>query len=193
MKAARALSGVVDSEESIDLPRPLEQLSEVELERKGCISRVTTHLLRYLNSEFVDSGFEWLLPVIFSRSTDPLWPDPGASLEKRIEVEIYGRTVRPTLSMIVHKMVAASLVYPKLFVFSPNVRIERGERARTGRHAYEFTQLDFEVRGATSAEIRALVERLILGLTRSLRRGRREELKTLGRYDSLRVSEAPFT
>lgn len=174
------------------LPKPFEQLSDGELERKRHISRVTTYVLLYLSSELVHDGFEWLLPVIFSQSTDPLWPDPEASLEKRIEVEIYGRTVRPTLSMIVHKMVACSLAYPKLFALSPNVRIERGERARTGIHAYEFTQLDFEVRDATSGDIRALVERLIIGLLRGLRKERREELKYLGRYAGLRVPEAPF-
>lgn len=174
------------------LPRPLEELSEAELERKLCISRVTTHVLRYLTSEFVRCGFEWLLPVIFSESTDPLWPDPGASVEKRIEVEIYGRTVRPMMSMIVHKMVAASLAYPRLFTLSPNIRIERRERATTGMHAYEFTQLDFEVRDATSRDIMAFVEKVIQGLTGSVKKERSEELKHLGRHDCLRVPEAPF-
>ncbi|MEM2794069.1 MAG: hypothetical protein QW511_05385, partial [Candidatus Methanomethylicia archaeon] len=95
--------------EFADLPKSLEQLSEDEIKRKFYIGRVMTYTLKYLTEEFVRNGFEWLLPVIFSTSTDPLWPDPGASIEKRIEVEIYGRPVRATLSMIVHKMVACSL------------------------------------------------------------------------------------
>ena len=99
----------------VNLPKPLELLSEKELEKKRCIGRITTRTLQNLNTEFINRGFEWLLPVIFSQSTDPLWPDPGASIEKRIEIEIYGKPVRAMLSMIVQKMVAASLVYPKLF------------------------------------------------------------------------------
>lgn len=176
----------------VTLPKPLEQLSEEELKRKRAISKVMTYTLRYLTSELVERGFEWLLPVVLSRSTDPLWPDPGASIEKRIEVEIYGYTVRAMLSMIVHKMVACSLAYPKLFVLSPNIRIERRERAWTGLHAYEFTQLDFEIREASSEQVRDLIEELLCGLISSLRRDLREELKTLGRYRAIKVPERPF-
>lgn len=176
----------------VKIPKSLEQLSESEIERKRCISRVMTYVLNHLTSEFMNRGFEWLLPVVFSKSTDPLWPDPGASMEKRIEVEIYGKTVRTTLSMIVHKMVACSLVHPNLFTLSPNIRIERRDRANSGIHAYEFTQLDFEVRKATSGSIRSLVEEVICGLIGSVKRHTSEELIYLGRYDSLRIPETPF-
>ena len=181
--------GVV-GERLIEMPKPLEQLSESEIERKQCISRVMTHILKYLTGKLVNDGFEWLLPVIFSKSTDPLWPDPGASIERRIEEEFYGKTVRTTLSMIVHKVVACSLAYPKLFILSPNVRIERTERANSGIHAYEFTQLDFEVRNAAFKEIRSLVEEMICGLISSLKRHMSEELNFL--RNSSKVPEAPF-
>ncbi len=176
----------------VDVPRPLERLSKIELERKQYISKVMTFVLKYLTGKFVDCGFEWMLPVILSKSTDPLWPDPGASLEKRIEVEIYGESVRPTLSMIVHKMVACSLVHSKLFTLSPNLRIERRERKNSGLHAYEFTQLDFEVRNATSREIMSFVEILVCGLIRSLKESMKEELAFLRRNNALNVPEVPF-
>jgi len=175
-----------------EIPKPLEKLSEEKIIRKKCISRAMTYTLSYLTGELVKNGFEWLLPVIFSKSTDPLWPDPSASLEKRIEVKIYGETVRTTLSMIVHKMVACSLAYPKLFILSPNVRIERREKACTKIHAYEFTQLDFEVRDATSEDIRSLVEKLLCGLIKSLRQDLKDELTFLGRAHSLNVPSTPF-
>jgi len=179
-------------ERLIDMPRSLEQLSKSEIGRKRCISRVTTYVLRCLALDFLNEKFEWLLPVVFSKSTDPLWPDPGASIEKRIEVEIYGATVRTTLSMIVHKMVACSLIHPKLFTFSPNVRIERSDRAYSGMHAYEFTQLDFEVRNATSKDVRKLVEEIFCRLISGVRRQMGEELSYLGRFDSLKVPVTPF-
>lgn len=175
-----------------DLPKPLELLSRGELERRRHIGRVTTAVLRCLTEGFVGEGFDWLLPVIFSKSTDPLWPDPGASIEKRVEVEIYGETVRTTLSMIVHKIVACSLAYPMLFSLSPNVRVEKRERLSTGWHVYEFTQLDFEVRYATSGDIRRLTERLLRGLIGGLRDRVGDDLKFLERYSDLRVPEAPF-
>jgi asparaginyl-tRNA synthetase len=176
----------------VERAKPLEQLSESDMRRKQCISRVMTYVLKYLTYDFVNNGFEWLLPVIFSKSTDPLWPDLGSSLEKRIEVEIYGKKVRPTLSMIVHKMIACSLAYSKLFALSPNVRIERTQRANSGIHAYEFTQLDFEVRNATSKEIRSLVEKTVCGLISNLKSYMYAELVYLERYDSLKVPKAPF-
>jgi len=176
----------------VEIPKSLEQLSESEIERKRCIGRVMTFALKHLTLEFVNRGFEWLLPVIFSKSTDPLWPDPGASIEKRIDVEIYGKTVRTTLSMIVHKMVACSLAHSKLFVLSPNIRIERKDRANTGLHAYEFTQLDFEVRNATSENIKSLVEEVIRGLIGNVKRQMCDELTYLRRYNSLGVPEIPF-
>lgn len=174
------------------IPKPLEQLSKEEICRKIVIGRIMTYTLSYLTREFVENGFEWLLPVVFAKSTDPLWPDPGASIEKRVEVEIYGEIVRTTLSMIVHKMVACSLAYPKLFTLSPNIRIERRDRAFTGVHAYEFTQLDFEVRNATSKDIMEFVEGILCGLLESLKKDMQKELKYLGKYDSLKTPNKPF-
>lgn len=176
----------------VEIPKPLELLSPSEIQRKQNISKITTFTLKYLTSEFLKSGFEWLLPVIFSKSTDPLWPDPGASIEKRVEVEIYGKTVRATQSMIVHKIVACSLVQPKLFVLSPNVRIEKIERANSGLHVYEFTQLDFEIRNASSREVRGLVEKIISGLVRNVKSNLSFELSFLNRNYSLKIPEAPF-
>jgi asparaginyl-tRNA synthetase len=175
-----------------EIPKPLEQLSESEIKRKACIGKVMTYTLRNLTSKFVDSGFQWLLPVALSQSTDPLWPDPGASIEKRIEVDIYGKTVRTTASMIIHKLIAASFSYPKLFILSPNIRIEKAERAKTGKHIYEFTQLDFEARGASSKDVMSLVEDAICNLVTSLKRDMKDELTFLCRCDTLAFPKKPF-
>jgi asparaginyl-tRNA synthetase len=89
-------------------------------------------------------------------------------------------------------MVACSLAHPKLFLLSPNVRIEKRDRASTGIHAYEFTQFDFEVRGASSRQIRTLVERTLAGLIRTLKRRRGRELAAIGRSDPLQTVSVPF-
>jgi asparaginyl-tRNA synthetase len=183
---------LVFSRELVEIPRPLELLSESEIEKKYCISRVMTYVLKHLTSEFASNGFEWLLPVILSQSTDPLWPDQRASIEKRVEVEIYGKTVRATASMIIHKLVACSIISSKLFSLSPNVRIEKSERGTSGVHAYEFTQLDFEVRNASSRDIRSFVEGVICRLIENLKEDMSEELFYLGRYNDLRKPRIPF-
>jgi asparaginyl-tRNA synthetase len=183
---------IIVKQESIQIPKPLEQLSPSELERKACIGKVMTYTLKSLTSTFVNQGFQWLLPVALSQSTDPLWPDPGASIEKRIEVDIYGKPVRTTASMIIHKLVASSTAYPKLFILSPNIRIEKAARAATGKHIYEFTQLDFEARDATTKDVFVLVENAICTLVRDLKRDMKGELTTLCRCDTLQAPKAPF-
>jgi len=176
----------------IEIPKSLDQLTASEIQRKACIGKVMTYTLRSLTNTYVNKGFQWLLPVALSQSTDPLWPDPGASIEKRIEVDIYGKPVRTTASMIIHKLVAASTAYPKLFILSPNIRIEKAERAKTGRHIYEFTQLDFEMANAQTKDVFALVEEAICTLVKDLKRDMAAELTTLCRCDTLKAPTAPF-
>jgi asparaginyl-tRNA synthetase len=176
----------------IETPKPLDQLTAVEIKRKACIGRIMTYTLGSLTSTYTKKGFQWLLPVALSQSTDPLWPDPGASIEKRIEVDIYGKPVRTMSSMIIHKLIAASTAYPKLFILSPNIRIEKSERGKTGKHIYEFTQLDFELADATSKDVFTLVEDAICTLVKDLKKNMNSELTTLGRYDTLKTVKAPF-
>jgi asparaginyl-tRNA synthetase len=174
------------------LPQPLEKLSEIEIKRKSCIAKVMTYTLRNLTSQFIKNGFEWLLPVALSQSTDPLWPDPGASIEKRIEVDIYGKTVRTTASMIFHKLIASSIIYPKLFILSPNIRIEKPERAKTGMHIYEFSQFDFEIRNASSKDVMILIENTIQNLIENLKKDMKDELNTLCTFDFIKIPKKPF-
>jgi asparaginyl-tRNA synthetase len=93
--------------------------------------------------------------------------------------------------MIIHKLVASSLAYPKLFIVSPNIRIEKAERAKTGKHIYEFTQLDFEARDATSKDVYALVEKALVTLVTSVKKDLKPELAAL-RCEPLKVPKAPF-
>jgi asparaginyl-tRNA synthetase len=180
------------TEQLLAIPKSLEQLTPTEIDRKACIGKIMTYTLNSLTKTYINKGFQWLLPVALSQSTDPLWPDPGASIEKRIEVDIYGKPVRTMASMIIHKLVAASTAYPKLFFLSPNIRIEKGERAKTGKHIYEFTQLDFEMVDASSKDVFALIEDAICTLVKDLKKEMKSELTTLCRCESLKAPKAPF-
>jgi asparaginyl-tRNA synthetase len=177
---------------TIDSPKPLDQLTAQEIEKKACIGRIVTYTLGSLTTTYVNKGFQWLLPVALSQSTDPLWPDPGASIEKRIEVDIYGKPVRTMASMIIHKLIAASTAYPKLFFLSPNIRIEKSERGKTGKHIYEFTQLDFEVVDADSKDVFALVEEALCTLVKDLKKNMKDDLTSICRFDALPDLVAPF-
>jgi len=159
-------------------------------ERRLAIFRIQTKVLDVMVRRLIDKGFYWILPVILSKTTDPLWPDPDFSIEKRIEVEIYGERVRAMQSMIVHKRVLVSLGPEKFFILSPNIRIERRERAKTGRHLYEFTQLEIEIAKAGMEDVFRVFEELITESIKAVKREMGEELALLKR--DLRVPRTPF-
>lgn len=172
------------------LPKPVHELSEEELAEKRARIKVGAEVVAYMESYMRNKGFVQLMPVLLSPITDPLYPDPAAGIYKRLEFDIYGKTVRPMHSMIVHKLVAVSLLYEKIFIVSPNIRLEKPERSKTGRHLFEFSQLDFEVRGATSKEIRSLIEGLLDGLMKHISSHMKEELSRL--HIALPEFKTPF-
>jgi asparaginyl-tRNA synthetase len=140
-----------------------------------------------MTSELIRKGFEWVLPVTLAKSTDPLWPDPGASIEKRIEFDIYDERVRTMQSMIIQKLVLASLGPEKFFIISPNIRIESRKRAGTGWHLYEFTQLETEISGGKMQDVFRLYEELIVAAIKAVQ----DDLSRL-RDTELNLPRAPF-
>ncbi|MDW8041632.1 MAG: asparagine synthetase A [Nitrososphaerota archaeon] len=171
----------------------LEELTDVEsigTRRRLIAYKAGTVVLRAMVEELLDMGFEWVLPVMLSRTTDPLWPDPGASIEFRPELEIYGARVRTMQSMILHKRVLVSLGPEKFFIISPNIRIEKRERGKTGWHLYEFTQLETEIAHATMRDVFTVYERLVTKAIRSVKTEMAQELREIGR--ELREFETPY-
>ncbi|MCC6024002.1 MAG: asparagine synthetase A [Thaumarchaeota archaeon] len=169
--------------EGLDLRKPMSG-------RKIAILRIQTEVLRVMVERLLEKGFYWILPVILSKSTDPLWPDPEFSIEKKVEVEIYGEKVSAMQSMIVHKRVLVSLGPEKIFILSPNIRIERRDRAATGRHLYEFTQFEVEVAYAKMQDIFGIYEELITESIKYVRKHLSRELEVLGR--ELKIPQTPF-
>ena len=111
----------------------------------------------FFTGEFLrKEGFIELLPVIISPLTDPL----NHSVTDA-KIPYNNSFYSLTKSMIFHKQLALR-EYPKIFIFSPNVRLESSDRKSTGRHLIEFVQLDFEAKDASREDILDLVERLIV-------------------------------
>jgi len=159
--------------------------------RKLPILRIKTEILKTMTNRLLERGFYWILPIMLAKATDPLWPDPGASIEKRVEIEVYGVRVKATQSMIFQKRVLVSLGPEKFFIFSPNIRIERRDRAFTGRHLYEFTQLEVEIAYAKMDDVFKVYEDLIIESIKAVKEKCGEELKILGRGE-LRIPKTPF-
>jgi len=154
-----------------------------ESQRVAVLS-IKSEIVRSAGEYLRKEGFVEILPVLLSPITDPLHHETyGGS------VDFYGRPFQLTKSMILHKQIAL-LTIPKLFCYSPNVRMEPAERASYGRYLAEFVQLDLEVRGATRDDIIAVGEGLVVHVLKSVATRCAAELEQLGRR--LRVPEAPF-
>lgn len=126
--------------------------------------KLTSQILRHVTNYLQDQGFLQMLPVMLGRSTDPLGPDPNSSILKTIEVEYLGTTMRTMNSMILHKQVAVRDV-GKIFILSPNIRLEKADRRSSGRHLFEFTQADFEIPFGSMKDVFKLMEGLLESLT----------------------------
>ena len=158
----------------------LEKLIEKK-EKQKAIIRIQSIALKAVHDFFFDKDYEQLMPVILSPITDPLGPDPGSSVIKVGEIEYLGQKLQLTQSMILHKQIAIGMGIDKFYIISPNVRLEDARRADTGVHAFEFSQIDFEIRGAKMKDIFRLVEQLLRKVIRRVKTLAKEELEVLGR------------
>ena len=139
-----------------------------ERERRRVRLALASDVLRETTEFFHREGFVQLLPVVLGRSTDPLGPDPGSSVLTTTAIDYLGQRFYLMNSMILHKQVAVREI-GKIWILSPNVRLERADRAASGKHLFEFNQVDFEIPHASSADARSFVERYFAFLGASLR------------------------
>ncbi len=146
--------------------------------------KIQSEIRHILATELRRRDFIELSPVILSPLTDPL-NHPTTPMY----VTCYGKTYNITQSMIFHKQLALRTLN-KIFIFSPNVRIESPEQKDTGRHLFEFSQLDLEVKEATREEMMSLCEELMVATITSIKKHCKKELEQLGR--KLLVPKIPF-
>ncbi len=156
----------------------------MQASKRQAITTITSAVLSSAREFLIGEGFIELLPVILAPVTDPLRNTP-----ERAVVEAYGREWHLTRSMIFHKQAAVSM-HERVFACSPNVRLEQKERASTGRHLFEFAQLDLEVRGADRAWVMDLGERLLCTVVADVAHACTRALAELGR--DLPAPHRPF-
>lgn len=150
-------------------------------EKTAAYSAITSAVLSYTAEFFHSRNFTQLMPVILSPITDPLGPDPGSSVIKTGEIEYLGQRLSLTQSMILHKQIAIGQGLEKLFIISPNVRLEHPKRKESGRHLFEFSQVDFEIAGAKKEDVFRLMEDYLSGVVSHVQKKCAGELALLGR------------
>lgn len=156
-----------------------------DIEKTKMVLKIQSEIRKILGEELRKKDFIEILPVILSPITDPLnHPTAPAT------INCYGKRYSITQSMIFHKQLALRTL-DKIFVFSPNIRLEPQEKKETGRHLFEFTQLDLEIKGAKREDVIRLCEELLVVTLKFIKIKCAKELKLLGR--TISIPKAPFT
>lgn len=145
---------------------------------------VQSTIRQALRESLVSRGFVEIPPVIISPLTDPLnHPvyDP--------HISCYGSDMWLTKSMIFHKQIAVQEL-KKIFIMSPNIRLETDEKASSGRHLYEFTQVDIEALETPRESMMRLAEGIINEAIAEVMKRNADDLRFFGRR--LHVFKTPF-
>jgi len=154
------------------------------------VLRIKSEIVRSAGAYLRDEGFVEILPVILSPITDPLHHETYDGT-----VDYYGTPFRLTKSMILHKQLALRTL-PRVFCFSPNVRMEPAERAAYGRYLAEFVQLDLEMREASRDDAMAVGEGILVAAIEGVTRHCNRELSVLARkidVPSLPLERIPYS
>jgi asparaginyl-tRNA synthetase len=147
-------------EKSLTLAEPtlfdvtMRHLSRADLPK---VLQVQQGIVRATHEFMFKSGLIQLMPLMLSPITDPL--NHGVV---DATIGYADRKWSLTKSMIFHKQLA--LVSPhldSLYIVSPNVRLEFADRAETGRHLFEFTQIDFEFKNKDRFFVMEFMEELV--------------------------------
>ncbi|EJF08972.1 asparagine synthetase A [Pontibacter sp. BAB1700] len=136
------------------LEATMKHLSRTSLPK---VLQVQQGIIRATHDFMFKKGLTQLMPLMLSPITDPL--NHGV-----VDASIGYADQRWSLtkSMIFHKQLAlVNQELDSLYIVSPNVRLEFSDRAGTGRHLFEFTQVDFEFRGKDRFFVMEFMEELV--------------------------------
>ncbi|WP_428004483.1 asparagine synthetase A [Athalassotoga sp.] len=161
---------MVNVQESLKVKREVLEISSEIMSESGQFLR--------------KSGFIEILPVIISPITDPLNHSVFDA-----SIDYYDGQYALTKSMIFHKQLAVR-VFPKIFTFSPNIRLETEEKKSTGRHLIEFTQLDLEVKDAKRDDILTLIENMFVEIFKGVDEKFGQIIRTMNPHFS--IPKIPF-
>lgn len=136
----------------------LEQtLKKIQMPGIKEILQVQQAIIRGTHEFMFKKNVIQMMPLMLSPITDPL----NHSVVDA-SIEYANQKWSLTKSMIFHKQLAVS--NPELaaiYIVSPNVRLELADRQETGRHLFEFTQIDFEFNNKNKEFVMEFMEELI--------------------------------
>ncbi len=139
---------------STSIGTAIQHLQRKEL---AAILKIQGAIIRSIHEFMESKGVIHVNPVITSPITDPLSHDVT-------EADFIYADQKFSLmkSMILHKqLLLTNPLIEAIYIVSPNVRLEGPERKDTGRHLFEFTQVDYEFKGKTMDYVIKFTEEMV--------------------------------
>lgn len=152
-------------------------VSHIESPKLAAVKRIEAKTLNVMCQFALQHDFIQILPIMLSPITDTLNHDVYPA-----ELVYMDRKLKLTASMIFHKQL--TLISPeisKIFIISPNIRLEKEDRKSSRNHLIEFTQFDIEMKHANLNDVMGWVEALIVATINTIRETCAEDLEILGR------------
>lgn len=166
------------------LDKAIEKVGRKELPH---ILRIQQTVLKAVDEYMYKKNITRIMPIMIAPITDTLNHDV-----EECEVNYEGQKFDITKSMIFHKQVILSSPYlDKIYIVSPNVRLEQEEKGDK-RHLFEFTQVDFEFKGADMDDIFEFQEGLVKYVFDYIKKECADEFKALGIGTSHLDVSVPF-
>ena len=121
------------------------------------ILKVQGEIIKAIHEFMETKNVTPVMPLITSPITDPL----NHSVTEA-DFKYAGQNFSLMKSMILHKQLLLTNPYlESIYIVSPNVRLEGEERFTTGRHLFEFTQVDFEFKNKDMNFVINFVEEMV--------------------------------
>ncbi|MFH1636904.1 MAG: asparagine synthetase A [Candidatus Woesearchaeota archaeon] len=150
------------------------------------ILKIQTCALKALTDFLYKKKILQLMPVMLSPVTDPLCHSVYDA-----SIQYLGQELKLTKSMLLHKQLAViPYEISRIFIVSPNIRLEAEDCRHSGRHLIEFSQLDIEFRDCTKEEFMRFTEQMIVYAIKKVKKECGKELKMLKR--KLKIPITPF-
>ncbi len=173
---------------TLEDPESLESLPRsfltIRHPRMKTVLTIQATICSALRESLAEQGFVEVLAPIIGPCTDP-----GIRGAKQATIDYFGRTYKVMSSAILYKQMAAASL-GKVYFFSPNIRLEPLETAKTGRHLCEFFQVDVEEAGASYFDAMSTAERLLRHVCERTLERHEKDLASLGR--ELAVLDEPY-
>lgn len=143
----------------------------------AAIQQIQNVVLREMQNHALDHGFKQIMPLLLSPITDPLNHKVYPA-----EIQYEQRKFKLTASMIFHKQLALmSPQLEKIFIVSPNIRLELANVKSSNNHLLEFSQFDMELRGVTMDVVMDYIEALLKHTFNTVKIQCKAQLAILGR------------